>query len=259
MQYKIYHFKSLTSTQDKAKELIKKVKLASNPNFVVIADTQTKGRGRLKRKWYSSKGGLWMSMTIGSLIPESLGNTQYLTFAASVAVVKSIKKLSGITTKIKWPNDVHYRGKKLCGILTEGIFGRYKKDNFVIVGIGLNLNQKRFPDEIKNTATSLRGITKKVYNSNLFLKNILTEFFYLYAQYNQDKLKKILDPWKRYCDTIGKNVMITTQGSTINGMVVDVDKECRLLLRLKNGKVIKVVEGDVLLTKILTMYNKEKS
>ena len=131
ISYKIHHFKSLASTQEKAKEFSRK----GLSDIAVIADIQTEGRGRFKRKWVSGKGGLWMSIL---LKPKNTENLQYLTFAAAVSVFNSIKKISNISTKIKWPNDLHYKGKKLCGILTEGIFG---KDNFVVVGIGLNTNQ----------------------------------------------------------------------------------------------------------------------
>src|SRR3989338_7594384 len=149
--YKIYRFKSLPSTQDKAKEFSRK----GLSNIAVIADIQTKGRGRFKRKWHSQKGSLSMSIL---LKPSNIKNLQYLTFAAAISVVKSIKKSANLNTKIKWPNDVHYKGKKLCGILTEGIFG---KENYAVVGIGLNVNQDKFPYDIKNTASSLKIIKKQ--------------------------------------------------------------------------------------------------
>ncbi len=236
MSYKIYHFKSLTSTQDKAKEFAKK----GHSNIVIITDTQTKGRGRFKRKWHSDKGGLWMSIL---LKPKNINNMQYLTFASAIAVLKSIKKIANFNTNIKWPNDVHYKRKKLCGILTEGIFG---KENYVIVGIGLNINQNRFPEEIKNIATSLRIIIKKVFYRKLFLKYITENFFHLYNNYyNKNKFNSILKEWKKYCDTIGKNVTLITRKKTLYGKAVGIDKNCNLLLKLKNGKVIKIMEGEV--------------
>ena len=236
MPYKIYYFKSLTSTQDKAKEFAKK----GHSNIVIIADAQTKGRGRFKRKWQSDKGGLWMSIL---LKPKNINNMQYLTFASAIAVLKSIKKLANLNTNIKWPNDVHYKRKKLCGILTEGIFG---KENYVIVGIGLNINQNRFPEEIKNIATSLKIIRKNFFKREIFLNYILKEFFILYKNaYNENNFGEILKIWRRYCDTIGKNVEIITQTKISNGKAVGVDENCNLLLKLKNNKVIKIVEGDV--------------
>jgi len=235
-QYKVHHFKSLPSTQDKAKEFAKK----GLSNIVITAHTQTKGRGRFRRKWHSGKDGLWMSIL---LKPENVENIRYLTFAAAIAVVKSIKEITGLKTSIKWPNDVHSKGKKLCGILTEGIFG---KDNFVIVGIGLNVNQNKLDEDIKNTATSLKLIKKKIINIDKLAKNIIEGFFALYANYySKNKSDEILKIWKRHCGTINKNVTVTTSVKKFNGEAVGIDKDCNLLLKLNNSKIIKIIEGDI--------------
>ena len=236
MHFKTYHFKSLTSTQDKAKGFARE----GLSNIVVISDIQTKGRGRFKRKWYSSKGGLWMSIL---LMPKDVQNLQYLTFAAAVSVAKSIKKSEKIATKLKWPNDVHYNGKKLCGILTEGIFG---KKNYVIIGIGLNANQNKFPDKIKNIATSLRIIKNKIVDIGKLKENILREFFILYNEfYGKNKSKYILKLWKQSCDTLGKNVKVIAINSVLEGEAVDVDESCNLVLKTKNNKILKIIEGDI--------------
>lgn len=236
MSCQIYHFNSLVSTQDKAREFAKK----GLGNIVIAADTQTKGRGRFKRKWHSGKGGLWMSIL---LKPKRIENLQFLTFAAAIAVVKSVRKIAKLNTNIKWPNDVHYKGKKLCGILTEGIFG---KDNYTAVGIGINVNQSKFPKDIKNIATSLRMIKHEVFDIKRLMKNIKENFFHLYNHYyNRNKFNEILEIWKKFSDTIGKNVSVAAKSKTFNGKAIGVDKDCSLLLRLKNGKIIKIVEGDV--------------
>lgn len=234
--YKIYHFKSLSSTQDKAKEFSGKGLF----NAVIIADKQTKGRGRFKREWHSGKGGLWMSIL---LKPENTQNLQYLTFIAAISVAKSIKKIAKLNASIKWPNDVHYQGKKLCGILTEGIFG---KENFVVAGIGLNVNQKNFPNDIQDIATSLRIIKNKKYDSKELAKNILDEFFCLCKDYyNKNKKSQIQNIWKRYCDTIGKNVVVITKTKRLKGKAIGVDEGCNLLLKIKNNKTVKIIEGDI--------------
>lgn len=233
--YKIYHFKSLPSAQDKAKELAKK----GLENIVVVSDVQTKGRGRFKRKWYSRKGSLSISIL---LKPSNLKNLQYLTFSAAVAVVEAIKKTVRLNTSIKWPNDVHYKGKKLCGILTEGIFGKY---NYVIVGIGINANQSKFPDEIKEIATSLKIIKRKNINIKDLMGKILGEFSILYSYYNNNKLKNILTKWKKYCDTINKDVTLITQTKKLRGKAIGIDKDCNLLLKTEKGKFVKIIEGDV--------------
>ena len=235
--YKLYHFNSLTSTQDKAKELA----IKGLSDVIVVADIQTKGRGRFKRNWFSQKGGLWMSIL---LKPENTENLQYLTFAAAVAVAKSIKKTANLSTSIKWPNDVHYKGKKLCGILTEGVFGR---KNYAVVGIGVNVNQHKFPDEIKDSAISLKLINKKTINLKKLLKAIAGEFFRLCNNYyNKNKPQKILEIWKKYCDTINKNITVTTRTKKLNGKAIGIDKDGSLLVELHNKKIIKVLEGDVI-------------
>ena len=114
------------------------------------------------------------------LKPKNVKNLQYLTFAPTISVVKSIKKIADLKTSIKWPNDVHYKKKKLCGILTEGVFG---KDNYVVVGIGLNVNQSKFSNEIKNIAASLKIIRKKTFSIKKLMKNIIDEFCVLYNNY----------------------------------------------------------------------------
>ena len=235
-RYKIYYFKSLTSTQDKAKEFAKR----GLSNVIVVSDIQTRGRGRFKRKWHSDNNGLWMSIL---LKPKNVENMQYLTFSAAIAVVKSIEKITKLKTSIKWPNDVHYKGKKLCGILTEGIFG---KENFAAVGIGLNVNQNKFPEEIKNIAISLKIIRKKVFPKKIFLREIINKFFKLYIQYySKNRLKNILKIWNEHCDTINKNIIATTRTKRLSGKAIGIDKNCNLLLKTKNNKIIKIVEGDI--------------
>jgi len=236
MPYKIYNFPSLASTQDKAKEFVKK----GLSNIVISADRQAKGHGRFKRKWHSAKGGLYASIILN---PENTENIQYLTFAAAIAVVKSIKKIANLDAAIKWPNDVHYNKRKLCGILTEGIFGA---KNHVIVGIGLNVNQDKFPKSIKNNSTSLKIIKHEDFNIKRILNGIIREFFILYNKYyNENKLKKITRLWEKYCDTIGKNVAVITREKKLHGRVVGVDENCSLLLKLDGGRTKKVIEGDI--------------
>ena len=235
--YKIHRYKSLSSTQDKAKEFAKTIGIS---NIVVIADIQTKGRGRFKRKWHSSKNGLWMSIL---LKPKNTEKLQYLTFIASITVVKAIEKICELKTNIKWPNDIHYKKKKLCGILTEGIFG---KENYAVVGIGLNVNQTKFPVEIENSSSSLRIIKRRIFDTKRINKIILDEFFNMYLNYyNQNKFDDISKIWRKYSDTFGKEVTIATRAERINGKAIGIDKNCNLLVKLSNDRVIMVIEGDV--------------
>ena len=236
VKFKLHHFKSLTSTQDKAKQFAKK----GMRDLIVVSGIQTKGRGRFKREWHSSKGGLWFSIL---LKPKNTENLQLLTFAAAVSVVQSIEEIAKLNTKIKWPNDVHFRGRKLCGILTEGIFG---EEDYVIVGIGLNVNQKSFPKYIKKIAASLKSIKNREFDKSRLLESIVNNFSVLYKNYfEKNKQVKIIKLWKKYCDTLNRNIKIVTVKGDIHGKAIGINKDCSLVVKLNSGKKISVIEGDV--------------
>ncbi|MBW2984200.1 biotin--[acetyl-CoA-carboxylase] ligase [Candidatus Woesearchaeota archaeon] len=227
--FKVYHFGKLTSTNDKAK---------SYPEgSVIVADEQTKGRGRFKRKWSSAKGGLYMSIVL-----NPLDQPGYLTFIAVISLQRAIEKEFGLKTKLKWPNDVLYDDKKLCGILAESIF--FDDSNKMVVGIGLNVNNK-VPISLSKKAISLKSITKKGINRGKLVKSILKEFKSLYLFYKNKNYKKILSLWKKLSDTIGRKIKAVTQHGTYIGKAVDVDKDCSLILRLKNGSKKRIIEGDI--------------
>jgi len=163
--FKTHYFKKLTSTNEKAKEF--------GSGHVIIADMQTKGRGRLKRIWRSYSGGVYMSIV---LKPE-IQNLNKLTIMAARAVQRTIKKL-GAATKIKFPNDLQYKGKKICGILTENIFKNNKIEKMVI-GIGVNTNNN-VPKSLNYKAVSLKKILKRKVDNRKIIKQILKEFNLLY-------------------------------------------------------------------------------
>ena len=236
MKPKILHFKEISSTQDKAKELAKK----GISSAIVVANLQSKGRGRLGRRWHSGNGGLWMSIL---LKPKDGKNTQYLTFIASIAVAESIKKIAELDAKIKWPNDIHMNGKKLCGILTEGVFGN---ESFLVVGIGLNVNQKRFADDIKKTATSLCILCNKAFDKKIFLEDISRRFFSMHEKFFiSKKFEIILEKWKKNSDTIGKDAIVSSKKGEFKGRVVGIGRDCSLLLKDGKNKTTRILEGDV--------------
>lgn len=232
--FKIHHFKKSSSTNEKAREF--------NAGDVIVTDIQTKGRGRHKRIWFSNKGGIWLSI----VLKPKTNNLQELTFIASVAVQRAIKKTYNVETKIKWPNDIIHNNKKLCGILTETIFkDRLKK---MIVGIGLNVNNK-LPSSLRTKAISLKDILKKDANRKTIINYLLNQFERLYKEYNKEGFKPILEKWKSLCGILDKKVKVVTTKRVYHGKVIDVDSNCSLILKLKNGSTKKIIEGDVLLLK----------
>src|SRR3989338_1504111 len=233
--FKIYYFKTLTSTNDEAKRLAKN----SIDKIIVIADKQTKGRGRFNREWVSGLGGLYMTIVLKE---KNLDDVRYLTLIAAVSVAKTIKKLTKLNVLVKWPNDVLINDKKICGILTETISG---KENYALVGIGLNVHQKNFNKNISNKAVSLKIITNKNYNINKIIKIIINNFNSLYKNYKSKNYKKIIGIWKNCSHTLGKMVKVKTISGVYAGEAVGVDNDCSLILKLDNGKLKKIVEGDI--------------
>ena len=233
--FKFYNFKTLSSTNDKARELAKNRKY----NLVVTAEKQKRGRGRFGRKWSSGLGGLYMTLLLKE---DNLDNVRYLTFIAGVSVAKTIKKFTNLNAKVKWPNDVLINNKKICGILTETVTG---KENYALVGIGVNVNQEKFSKDVIKIATSLKIETNKNFNIKNISKIIIKNFNSLYKYYNGEKYNKIISVWKKYSHTLGKKIRAETLSGDFIGKAVDVDDNCNLILRLNDGKIKKIVEGDI--------------
>jgi|TARA_B100001964_G_C14133087_1_gene553876 BirA family biotin operon repressor/biotin-[acetyl-CoA-carboxylase] ligase len=247
---KVFYFKTLSSTNSKAKSLAKK----GFDKVIVIADKQTSGKGRFKRKWVSSLGGLYMTILLKE---KDLSRVKYLTFIASIAVAKTIK----LNSKVKWPNDVLISGKKICGILTETVYKQHSvsdrrhfslppphnptKDNYALIGIGVNVNQKKFSKDISDKATSLTLETNKEYDIKKIINEIVKEFNSLYKYYNNKKYNEIIKIWKKYSCTLGKKIRAETLSGVYVGKAVGVDEDCNLVLKLKNGKRKKIIEGDI--------------
>src|SRR3989338_4698008 len=235
INFKLHNYKILDSTNNKAIELAKK-KLH---DIAVIAERQTKGKGRFNRQWFSDIGGLYMTI---ALKVTDLEKTKYLTFAAAVSVAKAIRKTAKLNALVKWPNDVLIDDKKACGILTETISGR---ENYALVGIGANINQKKFPGSISDKTTSLAIETNKRYNIKKISKEIMKEFSKLYSQYKKNNYNKITAEWKKYSHTLGRKIKAKTINRTYTGKAIGVDEDCNLILRLNNGKIQKIIEGDI--------------
>lgn len=219
--FKIYHFDKVNSTNDKAKDFPK--------NSVIIADEQTKGKGRFKREWSSSKGGIYLSI----VLPKS--NASYLTFIAAVSACKAIKDIYGLKTIIKWPNDLIYNKKKLCGILT-------KVGDKSIVGIGVNTNNI-IPKPLEKKASSLNKIIGKKINNKKIINKLLNHFEKYLKLIQNKKYSKIINDWKDN-SFLGSKVKVKTINKTYSGIAYDIDKDCFLIVKSK-GKKIRVVEGDV--------------
>ncbi|MFC1723374.1 biotin--[acetyl-CoA-carboxylase] ligase [Nanoarchaeota archaeon] len=167
----VIFLKSVVSTQDYVKR-----NLSLSDKIVVVAERQTKGRGRGRRKWHSNKGGLWFSILLKD-VQES--EAKFLGMCAVLAVAKLLKK-KGIGARVKWPNDVYADKKKICGVLIETVSEGEWMD--AIVGVGLNVKN----DPPLRTATSMVEVTGKSFDLRLLLKQVVREFFKMRALYEKD-------------------------------------------------------------------------
>lgn len=190
---------------------------------VIVAKEQSQSYGRFNREWVSSKGGLWFSIVL-----KPVRKICEYTFVASLAVFDAIDKV-----EIKWPNDLVYKDKKVCGILTE-IISDGNKIEKVIVGIGVNVNNKT-----PEIGISIKEITKKELDLDTLLNKILKNFHRI------DKLglDTILRLYKKNCSMLGKYVTVKTLNGKYKGKAIDIDSEGNLLLETKEG-IIRLNEGD---------------
>jgi len=241
----IHHFTEVTSTNDVAKELAAK---GAKEGTVVISETQTLGRGRLGREWISPQGGVWFSIILRpEIAPEDASK---LTLVAAVAVTRAIREAFNLEAEIKWPNDVLIGGKKACGILTETTT-KGDAENFVVIGVGINANVSlnSFPENLRDSLTSLKEELKEEIEREKFLRALLEELEQYYKMFMQKKFDSILEEWRNLAGFLGQHVEVVSFDEKIRGWAVDVDQSGALLIRLENGTVKKVMLGDVTLQK----------
>ncbi len=165
LQFKIQNYKTLESTNLKAKELAKE---GVEPWTVILAEEQTGGYGKKGAAWFSPKGGLYFSI----ILPKSnIEDLQTLTILAAFICAKTIKESFNLEPFIKLPNDVWINGKKIAGILTENVIGKDVK--LSVMGIGLNTNIEKFPEDLENIATSLKIELGRKVNNEKILEQII--------------------------------------------------------------------------------------
>ncbi len=232
-------FDELDSTNNYAKQLGSN---GEKENALIIAESQTNGRGRMGRTFYSPNStGLYFSLL---LYPNfSAEKSLLLTVMASVAVAETIMEYNKNDVKIKWVNDVYIDGKKVCGILTEGKINADKKLDYAVVGIGINIKapENDFPNDIKDIVTSVfRGNIEENIKEEIISK-IVNSFFDIYNGIGTDYIKK----YKEYSYLIGKEINIIQGDSIRLAKVLDISDECHLLVKNENGETEEILSGDV--------------
>ena len=211
---------------------------------VVVALEQTAGRGRYNRKFFSPSGtGLYWSVLLYPTKFEASKAIKITTMAA-VAVCEAIEALSDLKPEIKWVNDIYIDSKKVCGILTEGhVSTETLLLESAVLGVGLNIYTPEggFPEDIKDIATAL--FTEPHFDmKNKLVATFLNRFFYYY---NSENDKEYTDKYKQYSFVIGKNITIVSNGLERPATVLDIDDDCRLIVKNEDGETEFLSHGEI--------------
>jgi BirA family biotin operon repressor/biotin-[acetyl-CoA-carboxylase] ligase len=210
---------------------------------VVFAESQTKGRGRLGRKWVSPAGqGLWFSVLLRPALAP--GAVTQITIAAATAVARAIKSETSLAPQIKWPNDILLRGKKAVGILTE-LNAELDRVRYVILGIGVDVNVTGFPHELIGCATSLALEAGKPFHRASIAAAILRELDIDYGRLTRGEFSAVAEEWERQCITLGKRVTVDFGARKMSGRAESLDADGALLFRGEHGHLERVIGGDV--------------
>ncbi|SHK05914.1 BirA family transcriptional regulator, biotin operon repressor / biotin-[acetyl-CoA-carboxylase] ligase [Anaerobranca californiensis DSM 14826] len=212
---------------------------------VFIASKQWGGTGRLGRSWSSPEGGLWFSLLLKPVLP--MEELPLITLTMAAALWEGIYNHLGIQVKIKWPNDIIWEGKKLAGILT-GIKGDMDKVDYLIVGIGVNVNNP-IPPELEYIGLSLKDIVKRQLNLNHLLLDILNCVEKYYQLFLTNKREGILAINKRHSTILGKAIEISTFKGKEEVIARDIGDDGSLIIEDKSKRIRKVLSGDVSLKK----------
>ncbi len=237
----IEHFQELDSTQERAKKLAYE---GIPEGFTVIAEKQSKGKGRLHRRWESLPGSLEVSVV---LRPEiSPFQASQISILAGVSAAESIRKSTGVKAELKWPNDVLVNRKKAGGILAE-LSAETERINFICLGIGLNVNcsAEDIPIEIREHTTSLKIEAGREVSRIRLVQFLLKALEDLYTDYNKHGFRAVKKRWRDLDVTLGSRVTIDHLNGPEEGTAEDIDDQGALIVTAKNGRMLTVNAGDV--------------
>lgn len=236
---KIYSYQTIDSTNDTAEKFALEGALEGT---VVIAESQSKGKGRLGRQWISPQGqGIYMSIILRPKIPSS--GSAKITLIASIALTLAIRKISSLPCLIKWPNDIIIKNKKLSGILTE-MAAQPDAIKFVILGIGVNVNTPK--NLLPPGATSIALERGHAINRIELTQEILRELEKYYILLQNKAFDRIIKEWQDLSATLGRRVKVSTLENTCEGQAIGIDEASgNLIVRMDNGFTQTILSGDV--------------
>lgn len=230
---------SVESTQKEAHQIAEE----AEEGTLVIAEEQTAGRGRMARPWQSPKyTGIWMSLILKPELPPF--KAPQFTLITAVAVTEAIRDATGVTPTIKWPNDLLLNGKKVTGILTE-LQADSDHIRSIIIGIGVNVNQREFPKELADIATSIAIEKGETVSRAQIVQAIMKNLEIYYDEYMTNGFSLIKEKWETYAISIGRSIIARTVTGTIRGKALGITEEGVLKLEDENGSIHDIYSADI--------------
>ena len=229
------------STNDRAKEAYVE---GAPHGTLVVADCQKAGKGRRGRQWETPAGAaIAMSSLLRPQLPPE--KASMLTLVMALALAQGVSMVTGLEVKIKWPNDLVVNGKKLSGILTE-MSADMDEIHYVVIGTGVNVNLEEFPEEIRETATSLYLETGKRWNRAEIIARTMEMFEPLYETFEQAKsLAPLKAPYEALLANMNQGVRVLAGENSYTGIARGIDESGCLLVEREDGSVDTVMSGEV--------------
>lgn len=237
----IYYYDEIDSTNNAIK------KLAENDaphGTLAIAEVQTAGKGRRGRSWSSPKGsGVWMSFLLRPEIEPQ--KASMITLIAALAARKAVHEVSGLKAVIKWPNDIVVNGKKICGMLTE-MSAQLEWINYVVVGIGFNVNTDSFPEEISQVASSMKIEAGQAFVRSELVAAFGSAFEYYYEQFiAAGDLSMVMSEYNQHLANMDNAVRILEPNHEYTGISKGINEQGELLVTDEDGVEHVVRSGEV--------------
>lgn len=241
MESKIIYYEETDSTNTRIRELAKE---GLKEGTTVWADCQTAGKGRRGRSWESPAGeNLYFSILLRPKLEP--GKAPMLTLVMAYSIAKVLKEQENFSVQIKWPNDLILSGKKICGILTEMMLSGREVD-FVIVGVGVNVNVSEFPEELQDKATSLYLEKGESFEREKLLQQILKEFDKQYKTFMQvQDLSFMQNEYNQILVNKDKEVLVLEPGNEYQAIALGINESGELLVKKDDDNIENVFAGEV--------------